>query len=95
MGFEFYWPWMAVLLVVPLLVRLLWPRSDPDQADTLAGRRKKTKISENPEVKRAARKKKKIFSCTTCQTKAACLSSTAIFRAVRSIAPFEWVKEKL
>ncbi|MGD2053464.1 MAG: VWA domain-containing protein [Gammaproteobacteria bacterium] len=38
MGFEFYWPWMAVLLIVPLLVRLLWPQSDPDQADTLAGR---------------------------------------------------------
>jgi Ca-activated chloride channel family protein len=38
MGFEFYWPWMALLLVLPLLVRVLWPRTDTEQADTLAGR---------------------------------------------------------
>ena len=38
MGFEFQWPWMAVLLIVPFLVQLLWPRTDTEQADTLAGR---------------------------------------------------------
>jgi Ca-activated chloride channel family protein len=38
MGFEFHWPWMALLLILPLLVRLLWPRTNPDQADSLAGR---------------------------------------------------------
>ncbi len=38
MGFEFYWPWMALLLIVPLLVQFLWPRTDPEQAETLAGR---------------------------------------------------------
>ncbi len=38
MGFEFHWPWMALLLILPLLVRLLWPRTDPEQAETLAGR---------------------------------------------------------
>ena len=38
MGFEFYWPWMAVLLILPLLVQFLWPRADPEQAETLAGR---------------------------------------------------------
>ena len=36
MGFEFYWPWMAVLLILPLLVQFLWSRSDPEQAETLA-----------------------------------------------------------
>lgn len=25
MGFDFHWPWMALLLILPLLVRLLWP----------------------------------------------------------------------
>ena len=38
MGFEFYWPWMALLLVLPLLVQFLWPRADLEQAETLAGR---------------------------------------------------------
>jgi Ca-activated chloride channel family protein len=38
MGFEFYWPWMAVLLILPLLVQFLWSRTDPEQAETLAGR---------------------------------------------------------
>ena len=38
MGFEFYWPWMALLLILPLLIQLLWPRTDPEQAETLAGR---------------------------------------------------------
>jgi Ca-activated chloride channel family protein len=38
MGFEFHWPWMAVLLVVPFLVRFLWPRAETEQDDTLAGR---------------------------------------------------------
>ncbi len=37
MGFEFYWPWMALLLILPLLVQWLWPRTDPEQAE-LAGR---------------------------------------------------------
>ena len=38
MGFEFYWPWMVLMLFVPLLVQFFWPRTDPEQADTLAGR---------------------------------------------------------
>ncbi len=38
MGFEFHWPWMAVLLVLPLVVQFLWPRTDPEQAESLAGR---------------------------------------------------------
>ena len=38
MGFEFHWPWMAVLLIVPLLVRFLWPRPESEQDDTLTGR---------------------------------------------------------
>ena len=38
MEFEFHWPWMAVMLVLPFLVQLLWPRADPEQAETLAGR---------------------------------------------------------
>lgn len=38
MGFEFHWPWMAVLLIVPFLVRFLWPRAESEQDDTLAGR---------------------------------------------------------
>ena len=38
MGFEFQWPWMALLLIVPFVVMFLWPRSDPEQADMLAGR---------------------------------------------------------
>ena len=37
MGFEFQWPWMALLLMLPLLVQILWPRSGPEQAETLAG----------------------------------------------------------
>jgi Ca-activated chloride channel family protein len=38
MGFEFHWPWMALLLLLPLLVQFLWPRTDPAQDETLAGR---------------------------------------------------------
>jgi len=38
MGFEFQWPWMAVLLVLPFLVRFLWPRTESEQDDSLAGR---------------------------------------------------------
>ena len=38
MGFEFQWPWMALLLLLPFLVQLLWPRTDPEQKETLAGR---------------------------------------------------------
>ena len=38
MGFEFQWPWMALLLMLPLLVQFLWPRTTPEQGDTLAGR---------------------------------------------------------
>ena len=38
MGFEFHWPWMAVMLAGPFLVRMLWPRTDPAEAETLAGR---------------------------------------------------------
>jgi Ca-activated chloride channel homolog len=37
MGFEFYWPWMALLLALPLLVQWLWPRNDTEQAE-LTGR---------------------------------------------------------
>jgi Ca-activated chloride channel family protein len=29
---------MAVLLILPLLVQFLWPRTDPEKAETLAGR---------------------------------------------------------
>lgn len=38
MAFEFYWPWMAILLPLPLLVRLLWPRPEPEQDEGLTGR---------------------------------------------------------
>jgi Ca-activated chloride channel family protein len=38
MGFEFQWPWMALLLLVPLVVMFLWPRNDPEQSEMLAGR---------------------------------------------------------
>ena len=37
MGFEFQWPWMAMMLILPVLVQFLWPRTDPDEAETLAG----------------------------------------------------------
>ena len=37
MGFEFHWPWMALLLMLPFLVQLLWPLNDPDKAEALAG----------------------------------------------------------
>ena len=37
MGFEFYWPWMVLLLGLPLLVQWLWPRRNPEQAE-LTGR---------------------------------------------------------
>ena len=38
MGFEYHWPSMAVLLILPFLVRVLWPRAESEQDDTLAGR---------------------------------------------------------
>lgn len=38
MGFEFQWPWMALMLVVPPIVQLLWPRTGSAQEQTLAGR---------------------------------------------------------
>lgn len=37
MGFEFHWPWMAVLLILPFLVRFLWPRAEREKDDMLAG----------------------------------------------------------
>jgi Ca-activated chloride channel family protein len=33
--FEFHWPWMALLLVLPLLVRRWWPRSASEQRDSV------------------------------------------------------------
>ncbi|MCU7849187.1 MAG: VWA domain-containing protein [Candidatus Thiodiazotropha sp. (ex Lucinoma kastoroae)] len=35
--FEFYWPWMALLLVLPLLVRFFWPRPAAEQHESLEG----------------------------------------------------------
>ena len=38
--FEFHWPWMALLLLLPLLARLLWPRFvRPGQEEPIEGRR--------------------------------------------------------
>lgn len=37
MGFEFQWPWMAALLMLPLLVRVFWTRVDSDQFETMEG----------------------------------------------------------
>ncbi|MEJ1297951.1 MAG: VWA domain-containing protein [Candidatus Sedimenticola sp. (ex Thyasira tokunagai)] len=38
--FEFYWPWLALLLPLPLLARLLWPRFvDPSQSQPIEGHR--------------------------------------------------------
>lgn len=38
--FEFYWPWMALLLPLPLLVRHLWPRFiHPREEEPIEGRR--------------------------------------------------------
>ena len=35
--FEFHWPWMALLLALPLLVRLLWPRPRTEQHESVEG----------------------------------------------------------
>ncbi|MEW8206687.1 MAG: VWA domain-containing protein, partial [Candidatus Thiodiazotropha taylori] len=35
--FEFHWPWMALLLILPLLVRLFWRRPAADQFETVEG----------------------------------------------------------
>jgi Ca-activated chloride channel family protein len=38
--FDFHWPWMGLLLLLPLLVRLLWPRlMDADSEEIAEGRR--------------------------------------------------------
>ncbi len=38
--FEFYWPWMALLLPLPLLIRLFWPRFvQPGEEAPVEGRR--------------------------------------------------------
>lgn len=38
--FEFHWPWMATLILLPLLVRLLWPRFvQSGQEEPIEGRR--------------------------------------------------------
>lgn len=36
--FEFYWPWMALLLPVPLLVRWYWPRPVGEKQELTEGR---------------------------------------------------------
>jgi Ca-activated chloride channel homolog len=35
--FEFYWPWMALLLVLPMLVRFFWPRPATEQHQSIEG----------------------------------------------------------
>ncbi len=35
--FEFHWPWMGLLLLLPLLVRLFWPRPASDLHDRVEG----------------------------------------------------------
>jgi len=35
--FEFHWPWMALLLLLPLLARLLWPRAPSEQHEAVEG----------------------------------------------------------
>ncbi|MBV2122347.1 MAG: VWA domain-containing protein [Candidatus Thiodiazotropha sp. (ex Ctena orbiculata)] len=35
--FEFHWPWMALLLILPLLARLFWRRPAADQFETVEG----------------------------------------------------------
>ncbi|MEJ2394267.1 MAG: VWA domain-containing protein, partial [Candidatus Thiodiazotropha sp.] len=35
--FEFHWPWMGLLLLLPLLVRLFWLRPASEQHDTVEG----------------------------------------------------------
>ena len=38
--FEFHWPWMALLILLPLLARLLWPRFvSAGQEEPIEGRR--------------------------------------------------------
>jgi Ca-activated chloride channel family protein len=35
--FEFHWPWMALLLLLPLLIRLYWPRPSRKQHTSVEG----------------------------------------------------------
>jgi Ca-activated chloride channel family protein len=35
--FEFHWPWMALLLLLPLLIRLFWPRPSKQQYASVEG----------------------------------------------------------
>ncbi|MET0066105.1 MAG: VWA domain-containing protein [Candidatus Thiodiazotropha sp.] len=35
--FEFHWPWMALLLILPWLVRLFWPRPATERNQTMEG----------------------------------------------------------
>jgi Ca-activated chloride channel family protein len=35
--FEFHWPWMALLLLLPLMVRLFWPRPGRQQHQSVEG----------------------------------------------------------
>jgi Ca-activated chloride channel family protein len=35
--FEFHWPWMALLLLLPLLIRLFWPRPPRQQNESVEG----------------------------------------------------------
>jgi Ca-activated chloride channel family protein len=35
--FEFHWPWMALLLLAPLLIRLYWPRPSREQHESVEG----------------------------------------------------------
>jgi Ca-activated chloride channel homolog len=35
--FEFHWPWMALLLILPLLVRRLWPKSASEMHESVEG----------------------------------------------------------
>ena len=37
--FELHWPWAALLLPLPLLLRWLWPRRAPEAEETLEGQR--------------------------------------------------------
>ncbi|MES9971472.1 MAG: VWA domain-containing protein [Candidatus Thiodiazotropha sp.] len=35
--FEFHWPWMGLLLLLPLLIRLYWPRPSREQHESVDG----------------------------------------------------------
>lgn len=39
MGFEFHWPWMALLITAPLLARLFWPRGGDGGEEPEGGER--------------------------------------------------------